>query len=223
MLSVPIQQMARVHKYDYASLETEDLELLYQVLPKEALDEYRATVSDFVKKDFNREGFAAHKTEIFRLWLKWGMEHPLTYVNSFLINTVDFWYPMAVVDGYRDAYGRSSYFDYRVDEPGTEQSLLPKLHNFYENISINKEAQTQPFAFLVLSPGWYFVLVLVSFMYLWCCRQKKLLGAFLILILSMATVLLGPMALVRYVLIFYYVFPVLPTLCLYPKRYTMEK
>ena len=46
------------------------------------------------------------------------MEHPLTYVNSLLINTVDFWYPGAVVDGYRHGDGRSSYFDYKVDEPG---------------------------------------------------------------------------------------------------------
>lgn len=50
----------------------------------------------------------------------------MTYLNSFLINTVDFWYPNAVVDGYRFDYGRGSYFDHKVSEPGEETTLLPE-------------------------------------------------------------------------------------------------
>lgn len=57
MLSVPIQQMARVHKYEYDALEQIDLELLYQVIPKEDLDAYRSTVSDPVKAGFREEAF----------------------------------------------------------------------------------------------------------------------------------------------------------------------
>lgn len=70
-----------------------------------------------------------------------GVEHPLTYLNSFLINTVDFWYPNAVVDGYRDAYGRSSYFDYKVSEPGEEIVLPPGVHRYYEAISLDPQVQ----------------------------------------------------------------------------------
>ena len=112
MLSVPIQQMARVHRYGFDSLDEEDLDIVYQVLPKEYLDDYRATVSDFVKKGFQRDAFETYKKDMIRIWGKWGMAHPLTYVNSFLVNTVDFWYPHAVIDGYKDVYGKSSYFDY---------------------------------------------------------------------------------------------------------------
>lgn len=222
MLSVPIQQMARVHKYDYASLEPQDLELLYQILPKENLDSYRASVSDFVKKGFQREAFDEHKKEFIHLWIKWGLEHPLTYINSFLLNTVDFWYPHAVVDGYQDAYGKSSYFDYQVDVPGNEIILLPGLHTFYETISHDREAQRFPLAFLVLSPGWYFILALNVFFYLWCHRRYTLWIPQLILLLSMLTVLLGPMALVRYVLIFFFAFPVLAALPLFGRRIRAE-
>lgn len=209
MLSVPIQQMARVHKYDYASLEQEDLDLLYKVLPKENLDAYKATVSDFVKKGFDREGFEENKVELVKLWVNWLVEHPLTYMNSFLINTVDFWYPNAVIDGYRDPYGKSSFFDYQVDEPGTEVVLLKGAHNYYETLSHDREAQKQPLAFLLLSPGWYLLLSVIVFGYLWCYKKYKFMVPMLILVWSILTVLLGPMALVRYVLIFYYVFPVL--------------
>ncbi len=207
MLSVPIQQMARVYHYDYASLPQEDLQLLYQVLPQENLQAYKPTVADPVKCGFNREGFAQNRKQLLGLWIRWGASHPLSYINSFLVGTVDFWYPGAVMDGYKDPYGRSSYFDYRVAEPGEEIVLLPKLHEFYERLSWEKEAQQIPFAFLVLSPGWYFTVFLVIFMYLWCYKKRRLLVPLLIPMLTVATVLLGPMALVRYVLILFYAFP----------------
>lgn len=207
MLSVPIQQMARVYHYDYGSLDPKDLELLYEVLPRENLEAYKSTVADPVKSGFHREGFAANKNELFGLWVRWGLEHPLSYLNSFLVGTVDFWYPGAVVDGYHDPYGKSSYFDYRVAEPGQEIVLLPGLHDYYEKLSWDKDAQQRPLAFLVLSPGWYFLMFLLIFFYFWCYKKRKLLIPLLIPLLTMATALLGPMALVRYVLIFYYGFP----------------
>lgn len=219
MLSVPLQQMARVYKYDRDSLEEEDLELLFQVVPEEYLKNYRATVSDFVKKGFQEEAFSKNKKEIIALWCRWGLEHPLTYLNSVLINTVDFWYPGAVVDGYRHADGRSSYFDYKVDEPGEEIVLLPRVHDYYENISYNSSTQKAPCAFLVLSPGWYLVMAAAIFGYLWCRKRTRLMPAGFLLCATMLTVLPGPMALVRYVLILYYAFPVLLVLFLDGERH----
>lgn len=174
MLSVPIQQMARVYHYDYDSLESSDLDLLCQVLPHENLDAYKPTVADPVKCGFDREGFDANRREFFTLWARWGVRHPLTYINSFLVGTVDFWYPGAVMDGYKDPYGRSSYFDYRVAEPGQETVLLRHLHDYYERLSWDKAAQQKPLAFLALSPGWYFLVFLVVFMYLWCHKKGNL-------------------------------------------------
>lgn len=222
MLSVPIQQMARVYRYDYDSLDDRELNLLYQVLPRENLECYKPTVADPVKSGFDREAFAANRSELFRLWMRWGVRHPLTYINSFLVNTVDFWYPGAVMDGYRDPYGRSSYFDYRVAEPGQETVLLKGLHDCYERLSFDKAAQQKPLAFLFLSPGWYFLVFLVIFMYLWCHKKRGLLVPLLVPLLTMATVLLGPMALVRYVLIFFYGFPLLLAMFLKPHAFAEE-
>ena len=178
-LSVPLQQMARVHKYEYESLESQDLELLYRAVPKENLDSYRATVSDYVKKGFIREGFEENKQELFILWCKWGIEHPLIYLNSFL------------------------------SEPGEEIILLPGVHEYYEAISLDPEVQRRPFRFLVLSPGWYLLMTAMIFVYLWRCRRSAFLLAGVMFLLSFLTVLAGPMALVRYVLIFYFAFPIL--------------
>ena len=220
MLSVPLQQMARVYKYDRDSLEEEDVELLCLVVPEEYLDLYRPTVSDFVKRGFQEEVFLEHKKEFMDLWIRWGMEHPLTYVNSLLINTVDFWYPGAVVDGYRHGDGRSSYFDYKVDEPGKEIGLLPSVHDYYEAISHDSDVQKKPFAFLVLSPGWYLVMTMTAFGYLWCRKRNRLLIGGALSAVTMLTVLPGPMALVRYVLILYYAFPAVLVLFLMPELFT---
>lgn len=215
MLSVPLQQMARVHRYNYDSLEQQDLELLYKVIPEEDWNSYRSTVSDFVKKGFDRNAFEMNKVDFVKLWAKWGTQHPLTYINSFLLGTVDFWYPNAVVDGYKDVYGRSSYFDYRVSEPGTEIVLLPGVHKYYETMSMDKDAQKIPLVFLALSPGWYILMWLVIFNYLWCYKRYQFIAPMLIFVLLLLTVFLGPVALVRYVLIFYMAFPVLLSIFLY--------
>lgn len=216
MLSVPLQQMARVHRYDYDALEQEDLELLYEIIPKEYLDSYRSTVSDFVKRGFQREVFECHSTEFFKLWIKWGLEHPLTYINSFLINTVDAWYPKAVIDGYQN--DKNNYYDYRVDEPGTEVVLLPQIHEYYEAISHDKTVQQNGWSFLILSPGWYFIVFMHLFLYVICQRRYTLVVPMMVPLFNFLTVLLGPMALVRYVLIFFYAFPVALPVCVVDRK-----
>jgi len=209
MLSVPIQQLARVHRYEKDSFSSEELKLLYSILPEENLNAYRISVSDFVKSGFNRENFDEQKGEFFRLWVKKGINHPFTYINSFLLGTVDFWYPHAIMDGYRDVYNRSSYYDYRVSEPGTEIVILPALHDFYEYLSWDKEAQTHPGIFLLLSPGWYFILFFIGFMYLLYQKAHEKIIPLMVIALNMCTVFLGPIALVRYVLILFFAFPLL--------------
>lgn len=209
MLSVPLQQMARVYRYDADSLSEEELAGLRRFVEQDALEQYRPTVADFVKKGFIREEFQKHPSDFFSLWVKLGIGHPLTYVNSFLINTVDAWYPHALIDGYRHADGRGSLFDYKTSIPGEERVYLRELHNFYETISHDLEAQKKPFAFLLLSPGWYFLCTLLFFFYFWSRRKYKLFLPMWIFVFHMLTVLPGPMALVRYMLLFFFAFPLI--------------
>ncbi|MCD7739180.1 MAG: DUF6020 family protein, partial [Lachnospiraceae bacterium] len=205
MLSVPIQQMARVYTYERESLEEEDVELLYEILPWEYLSVYEPTNSDNVKWGFNEENFREKPIAYLKLWMKWGLEHPLTYINSFLINTVDYWYPFAVVDGYRfdedwgDWNGYSSYFAYRVDEPGEEIVLLPAAHRYYMMISTDLTVQKHYWTALFLSPGLYFLVFMSVFFYLWCYKKYGFLVPLATVWLNFFTVLLGPVALVRYV------------------------
>ena len=212
MLSVPLQQIARVYAYEKESIPEDKLEYLHAIIPEKNWEAYRSTVSDFVKSGFREEVFAENPARFIRIWVQIGLEHPLTYINSFLINTVDFWYPFAVIDGYQDAYGKSSYFDYRVSEPGTEVVLFPQIHGIYDSISHDKETQRLPGMFLLLSPGWYLIIFLCLFLYLWRERHFRAMMPLLPVLINFGTVLLGPIALVRYVLILFFAFPMYSTL-----------
>lgn len=219
MLSVPIQQMTRTYHYNKEELLEEEIELLYQLIPQEYLELYKPTVSDPVKTGFQQEVFKNHIAKYGRLWMEWGIKYPVTYIKSFLLNTSDFWYPNAVVDGYKKLPGKSDYFDYQVDEPGTEIILLPKFHEYYEKISSDAETSQKPFMFLILSPGWYFWIFLIVFSYIICYKKKQLIMPLMIVLLSWLTVLLGPMALVRYVLILFYAFPVFISMFVQTSRF----
>ncbi|MBQ8823508.1 MAG: hypothetical protein IJZ82_12765 [Lachnospiraceae bacterium] len=212
MLSVPLQQLARVYHYDKASFSDQELEYMYSIVPQENWELYRSTVSDYVKVGFQQEVFEQNPGKFFRFWLETGVKNPLSYINSFLIGSVDFWYPFSIIDGYQDVYGKSSYFDYKVSEPGTENVLLPAFHEVYEAISHEKEVQSIPGMFLILSPGWYLVLYLSLFLYQWKNKKYGQMLVLLPILINFGTVLLGPIALVRYVLILFFAFPMYCTM-----------
>lgn len=219
MLSVPLQQLARVYRYAPDSLSGEELETLYRFVDQEALEKYRPTVSDMVKQGFRGEEFQRNKGDFFRLWVQLGVKHPLTYVNSFLINTVDAWYPHALIDGYRHGDGRGSWFDYRVAPPGEERVYLPGLHELYESLSHDLEQQKKPLAFLFLSPGWYVICTAFFFFYAWSRRRYSQLAPMWIFVFHILTVLLGPVILVRYLLLFFLGLPVVCAMAFFPERF----
>lgn len=218
MLSVPLQQLARVHRYERSVFSPEELEYLYRLVPEKHWEQYRSTVADFVKSGFQQAVYEEDPGAFWTLWACTGVKKPLTYLNSFLIGTVDYWYPFAIVDGYQGPEEKSSFFDYRVAPPGEERVFLTRLHDIYERISWDKEAQKKPGMFLLLSPGWYFLLYALLVCYVWYRRLYRRLVPLVAIALYFCTLLLGPIALVRYVLILYYVLPIYSVFLPEPER-----
>ena len=100
MLTVPIMQMARVYN-SAEDIPEEEKEILYRYLPKEALERYVPKVSDGVKISFNNQAFSEDKGSFLKLWAKWGLQNPFTYVNAWFMTSYGFWYPDTVIDVYR--------------------------------------------------------------------------------------------------------------------------
>ena len=215
LLTVPIQQMARVYQMDGESLSEEDKAALYEILPKEALERYVPKVSDGVKVDFNNEAYSKNPGKYLKLWMKLGAEHPFTYLNAWFMTSYGFWYPDTVIDVYRGnsvftfTYGDSSYFGYEVEEPGIRESRIPFLAEIYRRMSLEIFQQRIPVLSMLFSPGFLFYVFLFFTGFFWYSGDSARLMPYCLPGLLWLTVILGPTYLVRYVLFLWVLAPVL--------------
>ena len=68
MLTVPIQQLARVYACSPSVMTQEEQETLLAFLPEEALKRYTPKLSDSVKIDFNNERYKENPSLFWKLW-----------------------------------------------------------------------------------------------------------------------------------------------------------
>ena len=213
LLTVPIQQLARVYQREGDRLPEEDKALLYEILPEKALTHYTPKVSDSVKQHFNNAAYEKDKGKYLGLWLKWGVRHPFTYLNAWFMTSYGFWYPDTVIDVYRGnsvftfTYEDSSYFGFEVEEPGVRESKLPWLMEAYRRMSLEITQQKLPVVSMLFSPGFLFWATAFVLCFFWYVNEKKRLTPYLLLFLVWLTVLLGPTYLVRYVVFLWFVLP----------------
>lgn len=215
MLTVPIQQLARVYTMEEGAFSKEEEETLCEILPREALNRYTPKVSDGVKISFDNEAYGKNPSKYLKLWLKTGVRHPFAYLNAWFMTSYGFWYPGTVIDVYRGntvftfTYRDSSYFGYEVEEPGERHSLIPFLNECYRKMSLEPEIQQIPVVSWLFSPGflfWISAFILGYFLY---ARDYRRLAPWLLPVFLWLTVILGPTYLVRYAVFLWVLLPVL--------------
>lgn len=210
--TVPIQQLARAWKYSPNILDEQGQEALFEILPQEALSTYTPKLSDPVKAGFQTRRFLEAPGRYIGLWARIGLRAPFTYLNAWLMTSYGFWYPFTVIDvynGYRE-YKTSSYFSCETEPPGVRHSMFPLLEGFYQEISWREEFHRIPLLSWLFSPGFFCWVYVLGALYLFSEKRGRVLAALSPIYLNWLTVLLGPACLVRYVLIFWFAFPLLP-------------
>ena len=151
----------------------------------------------------------------WRLWFGAGISHIGTYINAWLYTSYGFWYPDTIIDAYNGiqrhtfVYGESSYFGYETEPPGTRESRFALLEEAYRRLSLEITQQKLPVVSMLFSPGFMFWLYAFAIVFFIKRRQYKRVLTFSIILLIWLTVLLGPTCMVRYVLIFWFAYPVL--------------
>ncbi len=213
MLSVPIQQLGRVYIQNTETYSEEDLELMFRAIPKTSWDCYQPKTADAIKNDLDQAFFEENKWELFKLWASTGLENPGLYLEAFLLLTVDSWCPNSILDGHvgyfydREAV-QSCYYTPQVDEPGVLESKIPWLYDKIVDIGYHISFQNVPVLSMVFSVGamlWLYLTVLAYTIYR---RQRQFWLPLLLVGLYYCTHLLGPMVLVRYHLILFFMIPV---------------
>ncbi|MBP3781997.1 MAG: hypothetical protein J6I68_02000 [Butyrivibrio sp.] len=215
MLTVPIMQLARVYSYDGDSLSAEDKAVIESYIHKENLDKYTPRVADLVKVDFDNELYEKDSKSFWKVWFKVFKEHPLAYVNAWMLTSYGYYYPPAVINVYKGntvytfTYDESSYFGYEVEPPGERKSLIPAIDKLYRYISIGSFQKDATVLHLFFSPGLYLFIYMYVFAYRLSKKKFSRVLPFLPMVLTFCTVLLGPTYLIRYVLYLWTCLPLL--------------
>lgn len=215
MLTVPIQQIARVYNYAPEAFSAEEIDTLYEVLPENYLKTYNPRCSDVLKSGFDNNAYNSNPAKYRKLWVSIGTKRPLIYLNAWLVNSYGYWYPDMIINVYKGnqmytfQYKDSSYFGFETEPPGERHSLFPLLEKLYKNISLELFQQKVPVISMLFAPGFVFYVFAWYFMGLMREKRFKYVGAYLPVLLLWGTVLLGPTVLVRYMLILWFVMPLL--------------
>lgn len=209
MLSVPIQQLARVYNLHGNELSCDEKQELLVLMP--GIGDYNPYKSDEVK---NSAKIEENYREFINLYLKYFKSYPITYIDAFLCNTQGYWFVDDTTNTkmYGEGYeGRQGYLltDTKEGFGVYHVSHFRCLENIYETLfSANKYLRI-PVVACVFSPAffsWIMVFLLFKAFYE---QKKKVKFCMVLLVALMITLLMGPCAIIRYSLPFVVCMPLL--------------
>jgi hypothetical protein len=207
-LSVPIQQIARVvSEIGMEAFEDPDREEIEKLADEEIWDTYNPFISDNVKNYIDEECLAANKIKYFKIWFKYLIKYPEIYINSFLDNTYQAWYPFTIItDNPYTAEGY--YYNMNMRLNVERKSFIPRLLKFYEKFTAEFSVRKIPVVRMLFSTGFMLWTVLTVFVYGLQSRRYEIVFPLLLVLSFCITSILGPIMLIRYFLVLFYGFPV---------------
>ncbi len=205
-LSVPSQQLVKVYLEEQESLTAEEKGLIEEFFKEEAFELYRPKIADYTKGNLNMELFEKKGREFWKLYVSLFLKYPADYLDAFFTNTYGFWYPDATVDIYED--GVSYYFASEHVPPAVQNSKIPVLLQYYKSFYTGFPVQDAGLLTWGLSMAVYFYGLLITLVYMIYRRKKAGIVTCVTVLLIWMTYLLGPAALVRYVLFLFVLPPV---------------
>ena len=218
ILSTPLQQIARTLRDDPAAAEmdTEDVlgTLYWDVSIAECYDE---RISDPVKWPVDYDLLDENIPGLLSLWARMLPAHFDTYVEAFLTQNLPYLLPGS------DMY---TSFDFTVEQPEwfpiEQTSYLPKLRALYETYDETMTFAGIPGTGLLADPAVQVWLCIIGFAFAIYRKERGLMTAFVFLLAIWFTCLLGPVAIMRYLLGLYYTVPVLLGCLMIPRGATAD-
>lgn len=184
MLSIPLQQIARVEKYHRDELNEETMEKINKLFVKENIgDYYNPTLSDDVKWSVDEDYLSNNKKEFISLWLQLLRPYFKDYVESFISNSYGYYYPEAKNWVYSEAT--------MGEKLGIEQHPIIKSDKISEYIG-KTSSRDNPVASMLFSVGFIFWVIIACLGYKIYKKEYKYILVYLPIGILWLTLIASP-------------------------------
>lgn len=197
MLSLPMQQMARVYVRHTEEMNPRDRLLMEQFFEKNWLVKYKYYVSDPVKAGMDMQLVEEKPGEFIKMWARLGRQFPAEYLEAPLYNTFGLWY----LGG-----DSSCYVEYQMSQPFDEEhavelrSKFPAAQAYYKWFQDQNLHRYLPGISVIFYTSFYMWVILICGWYLLAAKRYEHAFAVLFLLAYAATLVFAPCILPRYFL-----------------------
>lgn len=219
MMSVPMQQMAAVINISDQGGEPvtkEQRAMAIEVISEKGIRNYQAEVADPVKDEFNTEQFLSNPGRYLKLYLELGIQHKREYIVAAADLVAPYW-DMSQ-NSYRYLAFQYTFEDLNKDCDFHRNSMWKGYEKYMEAAVIDREYQNLPVPAFLFDPvlgNWVLMVVLGWAIAFW---KKTAFYAQLFPALYFLTLMLGPVALLRYIFPVVVAIPFIIGCCLVPDK-----
>lgn len=242
MFSIPMQQFARIEKYEYNNLTEEEKAVIYKYIPdsyEKISERYDPLLSDNIKADFSEEQIKQDKISLMKLYFHFALKYPGHTISALLFNTYGYYAPNSY-----NIWGTPNFIEetegvledpvfsiYPGDETDKE---VPNISNaekydihldrklnlsYINSINNNITMKTLPvFSMFITSIGLYFWMLLICAAYCIYTKKYKLIVALLPVLWLWLTSVAGPVVELRYVYTMLLIMPLYIGIIMFSKQ-----
>ena len=191
--SVIMQQFANV--YNNCTIDSDDKKLLLELMDDECWQEYEPRKSDAIKNHFKTTIFTDNIETYLKLWIKLGIQNPTCYLNAFFNLTYAYWYPNDILP---DQTTYRKYIEIYDCSDISFDSKIPSLFKILKKIGMEASYQNYPVISVIFTPAFYIWILLFVFAVNFYNQKFNFIKLLIFPATIFLTLLLGPVALLRY-------------------------
>lgn len=212
-MSVPLQQLARV-----ASYRREDLdEAYYQEMVLYWWNGFEASYNPYLSdpiKSVNEDLLKSNRLNFFKLWAKVGLKFPGEYIESFLTNTMGYWYMGDTAHYMAKGDGLAVYHTLiEMGEEIVKHDYFPPVGWLLNPLFLYGKHVTTPILGFLFRSSTYFWLMVVYAMVMIYRKKYREIAALALVYLYFATCFMGPWVALRYIYCVAVCWPLFAILC----------
>lgn len=150
--SIPLQQISRVIYLDGEITNEQYKELNKYIAVEEVKNSYRQVISDPIKNISNGDEISNDLGNFLTLWAKILIKNPRIYIESYIMQTIGYWYPTI------DYGGNETHLESFFEEDVTSSPITDENIN---NLIDKYTSKIMPFSNLFWSIGTSFILLII--------------------------------------------------------------